>query len=148
MHTILIVDDEPIILSSFKAYFRDFYNILTAENSDTGHEILSVNEVSVVLSDFKMPAKDGVLFLSEVHLKYPLISKILITAYEELQIAVDAINIGNINGYINKPWDFESLQFTLAKCVELYVLKKDTELLNEKLWNNERLIALLETKII
>ncbi len=143
---ILIVDDEAIILSSFKATFKESFTIFTATSAKEGFEILQNHDINIVVSDYKMPEKDGVIFLSEVHQMYPLASKILLTAIHELQIAIDAINIGCINKFVCKPWVYEELNSTLNSCMEINLLKKDKERLMERLSSNERLIELIENK--
>jgi two-component system, sensor histidine kinase and response regulator len=143
---VLIIDDEVPTLTSFKAHFRSFYNVFTANNTVEAKEILEKNEIHVVLCDYNMPNKDGILFFSELLLTHPDITRILITAYDTLDIAIEGINIGSIYRYVHKPWDLNDLKITIDQSYDFHRMKKENELLLDRLSSNERLIALLENK--
>jgi DNA-binding NtrC family response regulator len=143
---VLIIDDEVTILNSFKAHFRKIYNVFTATNVDDGQQILDGNGIQVLLVDYNMPKKNGILYLSEVTLTNPNVSRILITAHDELKVAIEGVNFGNIYRYVQKPWDLDELKIIIDQSNEFYQLKKDNELLLERLWSNDKLIKLLEDK--
>lgn len=143
---ILIIDDEQQILLSFKAHFRQYYNVFTANNTVEAQELLDSHDIHVILCDYNMPGKDGVLFFSEVLITHPLISRILITAHEGLQVAMDAINIGSIYRYVSKPWNLEELKVIIDQSYNFYKLKQENEFLMERLLSNDRLIRLLEER--
>ena len=100
-YKILVVDDEPDNLQLVRRTLRKYYDIVTANNADEAIEILSQsNDIEMVVSDHKMPGKSGVELLHHCFEHYPQITRILITAYSEVPILVDAINAGKIHRII------------------------------------------------
>jgi response regulator RpfG family c-di-GMP phosphodiesterase len=118
---VLIVDDEQAILNSFKAYYREYYNIFTAISAADAMPILAKVNIHVIVSDFNMPQKDGVVFFKEVSMLYPRISRIISTAYSEIHIATAAINVGNVHRYINKPWELHTLKQFIDECYQIHL---------------------------
>ncbi len=141
---VLIIDDEEQILKSFKAHFRTFYNVFTAKSTAEGMIIIQSEPIHVVLCDYKMPGKDGVLFFSELVITHPNITRILITAFDYLNIAIEAINVGCTYRYVQKPWNLDELKITIDQSYSFYKLKDENAVLIERLMSNERLIKLLE----
>ena len=110
-HTILIVDDEDNNLQLLKRSLRHNYNVLTATN---GREALNIvdtvgPEISMIISDQRMPEMQGIEFLEEVSTSYPDIVKILLTGYTDTDVIIDAINKCNLYQYILKPFDPNTL---------------------------------------
>ena len=125
-YKILVVDDEPDNLQLVKRTLRRYYDIITANNADEAIEILNtVPNIEMVLSDHKMPGKSGVELLHYCFEQYPDIIRILITAYSEVPILVDAINTGKIHRYIKKPWTPEELSLTVEKAFETSKLSRE-----------------------
>jgi len=135
--TLLFVDDEANILSALKRLFRaSGFTLLTAESGAAGLEILSAEDVDLVISDMRMPVMSGAQFLSQVKEKYPDTIRILLTGYSEVDAAISAINDGGIYRYLQKPWDEQDLLLTVQHALEQQALKRQTE----------RLTALVHTQ--
>ena len=118
-YKILVVDDEPDNLQLVKRTLRKYYDIITANNAFEAIEILeSTSDIEMIISDHKMPGKSGVELLQHSFQHYPQIIRMLITAYSEVPILVDAINTGKIHRYIKKPWTPEELLLTVNKAFE------------------------------
>ncbi len=143
---VLVIDDEETIVNTFKAHFRHYYNVFTALNTEEGIKIIEDNNIQIVLCDYNMPGKDGILFFSELVLKHPDISRILITAQDALKIAIEAINFGSIYRYVHKPWDVDELKDVIDQSYEYYRLKKENKKLMDRLMSNDRLIKILEER--
>lgn len=108
--TILIVDDEPFILSAISRLLADSgYEVLTAGNAEQGLALLRNREVALVISDNCMPGRSGIDFLAQVKLLSPKAERMLMTAFANLDTAIDAINRGEIFRFIVKPWDNDKL---------------------------------------
>ena len=107
---VLYVDDEADNLVSFKANFREYYNIFTAESAEKGREILKKNEIHVIITDQRMPVQTGVQFLESIIRTYPLCLRIVLTGYADLETVIEAINRGQIYKYVLKPFDFDDLK--------------------------------------
>lgn len=112
--TLLLVDDEPGILSSLKRLFRrEGYRILAADNGMTGLELLASNEVGVVISDARMPEMNGGEFLGRVREMYPNVLRIMLSGYTDLKAVTTAVNRGELFSFLTKPWDDAELVETV-----------------------------------
>lgn len=127
---VLVIDDEENILSSLKRLFmQEPYKIATTTDVDEAWAILEREKIKVVMSDERMPNVSGVKFLSDVKAKYPNIVRILFTGYADLKSAEDAINIGQVFRFINKPWNTEDLKATVSQALKHYELLAENKLL-------------------
>src|ERR1700756_4863167 len=117
---ILYVDDEENNLNSFRAYFRKQYEVFTALSAKAAFEVLEKNEIHIIISDQRMPQTTGVEFLEKTIEKYPDSMRLLITAYSDLDLVIEAINRGQINKFIQKPWDWEKLSLAIENCALMY----------------------------
>ncbi|MCU6433519.1 EAL domain-containing protein [Undibacterium sp. Jales W-56] len=114
--SLLLVDDEPNILSSVKRLLRrDGYQIYTANSGQEGLKLLSENKVDVIVSDQRMPEMTGVEFLRNAKKLYPDTIRIVLSGYTELQSITDAINEGAIYKFLTKPWEDEQLREQIAE---------------------------------
>ena len=118
-HTVLIVDDEEMILKSiFRVLRNDNYQILTAQSGEEGLAVLKQYDVHLVISDQKMPGMNGLDFLKRVKSDYPQILTIMLTGQAELEIAMDAINEAGVYKFILKPWNDHDLKVTVRRALE------------------------------
>ncbi len=109
--TLLIVDDEPNILSTLRRMLRnEGYRILTAPSAQEGLELLAQNPVQVILSDQRMPEMNGTEFLARVKRLHPNTVRIVLSGYTDLQSVTQAINEGAIYKFLLKPWEDEHLR--------------------------------------
>jgi EAL domain-containing protein (putative c-di-GMP-specific phosphodiesterase class I)/CheY-like chemotaxis protein len=109
--TLLLVDDEPNILTALKRQMRSGgYQILTAGSGKEGLEVLAQQEVDVIVSDQRMPGMTGVEFLRAVKTMYPETVRIVLSGFTELQSITDAVNEGAIYKFLTKPWDDAQLR--------------------------------------
>jgi len=109
--TVLFVDDEISILSTLKRLLRnEEYQLLTASSAEEGLELLKTEKVDIVISDMRMPNIDGAEFLEQVKFKHPHINRMIMSGFADLESVVKAINKGDINQFISKPWDNNTLK--------------------------------------
>ena len=131
--TILFVDDEKNNLISFKASFREFYTIYTANSGKEAIELINNKQINLILSDQRMPDMTGIELFEIVKQKYPDIIRMIITGYSNMQTVIDAINKGNIYHYISKPWKHDELKLIIDKALFQYKLQKENkELIKQK----------------
>lgn len=139
---ILCVDDERNILKAFKRLFiNDDYEIFTTTDPDEGIEILKkISPLQIVISDFRMPNKNGIDFLKEVCMQWPDTVRIMLSGYADTAAVITAINEGQIYKFIPKPWNDNELKITISNAFERYFLyKKNMELTEELKKKNEEL---------
>ena len=95
--SILLVDDEPSVLSALRRVFRPAgYEILTAESGEAALEVLASTEVDLIVSDMRMPNMSGAAFLSRARSLYPDTMRILLTGYSDIASIVEAVNEGGV----------------------------------------------------
>jgi DNA-binding NtrC family response regulator len=135
--TILLVDDEEMVLNSIKSFFaiETDYNLATYTSPVKALEGIEENHFDLVISDYLMPEMDGITFLAKVKEKRPLIPRILLTGYADKENAIKAINNVGLYQYIEKPWDNEDLRLIIRNGLEKTVLLKQLE---EKIQQVER----------
>ena len=131
-YNILLVDDEEDNLALLYRTLRGAYNLEKTTSPLHALEILKEKHFELVISDHKMPEMDGVEFLKHVQVHYPSTMRILLTAYSDANILIDAINYAKIYRYVKKPFNPEELQLIVSSALEYYQLKYD----NDKLIND------------
>lgn len=151
--TILLVDDEANITNALKRTLRrDGYNILTAHSGAEGLDLLTANEVGVIISDQRMPQMTGVDFLRKVKALYPKTFRIVLSGYTELESVTSAINEGAIYKFLTKPWDDEQLRNNIREAFQHYEMEQENFRLTQELKQaNEKLSLLnqdLEKQVI
>jgi two-component system NtrC family sensor kinase len=142
---ILCVDDEKNVLKALRRLFMDEdYDINTAESGEEGIAFLTEEpDVDVVISDYRMPGMNGVVFLQKVFERWPDTIRIVLSGYADTASVVAAINEGRIYKFIPKPWNDDDLKNTIAKAIETSRLAKENrELARELKGSNEELMIL------
>jgi len=123
--TLLLVDDEPAILSALQRLLRrEGYRILTATSAHEGLELLALHEVAVVMSDQRMPQMTGAEFLAKVRKMYPNTIRIILSGYTDLKSVTETVNSGEIYKFMAKPWEETSLRETLREAFLLYKARR------------------------
>jgi putative nucleotidyltransferase with HDIG domain len=131
-HSVLFVDDEVNILRAVERLLRhEPCEIITASRGSEALEILERHPCHVVVTDQRMPEMSGVDLLSAVRERQPDIVRMMLTGYTEMNVAVDAINRGEIYRLITKPWNDEELKATLRQAFDHFDLKNEIRRLNQ-----------------
>lgn len=107
--TILCVDDEPDVAISLYDTFMDFYDVKTANSGKEALKIFNEEDISLIISDQRMPEMEGTELLAEIHKIKPTCKKILLTGYADVNAVIDADKLGTVDKCYNKPWDDEEL---------------------------------------
>ncbi len=126
-YKILIVDDEPDNLQLLYRTLRRDYEVTKAQGPLEALEILKETPFNCILSDHKMPDMDGVEFLKRTYDMYPDTIRLLVTAYSDVEILMNAINYAKIYRYIKKPYSPEELLHIVQLALEYYQLKEDNK---------------------
>ncbi len=126
-HCILLVDDEEDNLSLLYRTLKNDFNVIQTTSPIEALKLLNENIVDVIISDHKMPEMDGVEFLKRSSEIKPQCVRLLITAFTDSEILINAINYGKIYSYIKKPWEPSELLITVKSSAEYAQLKKDND---------------------
>lgn len=125
-HTILAVDDEQNNLSLIKRTLRNDYNILVASSGNEALRLIEEHgeEISLIVSDQKMPEMEGTEFFKQISDKHPNIIKILLTGHSNIDILVEAINECHLFQYILKPFEPEQLCMIVESGIQKFELTR------------------------
>ncbi|MBW2230994.1 MAG: response regulator [Deltaproteobacteria bacterium] len=130
-HTVLFVDDEVNILKAIQRLLRhEPMNVVTASRPQEALELLDRTEAQVVVSDQRMPEMSGVDLLANIRERHSDMVRMMLTGYTEMNIAVEAINRGEIYRLITKPWNDDELKATLRQAFDHHDLKREIKRLN------------------
>jgi putative nucleotidyltransferase with HDIG domain len=129
---VLFVDDEVNILKALARLFRrEPIRVLTASSADDALAVLAREPVRVIVSDQRMPGMPGVKLLARVRERWPDVVRIMLTGYTEIDVAVEAINHGEIYRLLTKPWDDWSLRATVRQALDDWAIRDEVRRLNE-----------------
>src|SRR5436190_3959397 len=109
-HTVICVDDDPAVLSALRRSLRvEPYQVLTTDRPREALSWVRGRQVSLIISDQRMPEMQGVDLLEEVAKDSPSTARMILTAYPEDATAVPGLR-RRIDGLISKPWDMTLLR--------------------------------------
>jgi response regulator RpfG family c-di-GMP phosphodiesterase len=136
--TILIVDDDNLILTMLKDLLERDFRILTAVNGEHALEILKKEPVAAIVCDHMMPKITGVEVLKQCIGIQPKAVRILVTATESVQDVRDAVNIARVHRVIVKPFRLIEVDGIVKGAVRERDLENENQLLLAKLQERER----------
>lgn len=127
-HAVLVLDDEPKVLSGLKRALRkEPYELLCATSAEEAFEILHQRPVDVVISDQDMPGMTGTVFLSKVREAYPATSRFMLTGKATLDVALKAINDDAVSQFFTKPCDHATLAQSIRNIIKEKALEQAIE---------------------
>ena len=121
--TILVIDDNPSILTALKICLDGVFNkIITLSSPDNILTTLCQETVDIVLLDMNFTlgvnsGQDGLFWLRSIKKRHPDIPVVLITAYAEVQLAVKGLKSGAAD-FVTKPWDNDDLIRVLKDAID------------------------------
>jgi len=133
---ILILDDEQLVCNSLKRTIESNDRIVfTATSFKDASKILENNTIDLVLLDFKLGETDGIEVLKEIKSSYENLLVIMITAYGNIDLAVDAMKLGAYD-FIQKKVDPDFILYTVQRALDNLRLKKEIEELKSSYQEN------------
>ena len=123
-YPILYVDDEPQNLFTFRYAVEDRFNVLTARNGFEAMRVLEREDVAVLMCDQRMPEMTGIEVCRRAREIKPDAVRIIVTAYADMQAAIDAINQGQVLRYLTKPWQNDELVEVLQSGIEMVRMRR------------------------
>ena len=118
MESILVVDDDVNLCTVLSEELTEIgYDTYFLTSGVRVLEYVQNNKVDLILLDLKMPSKNGFEVLQELNYNNFDIRVIVLTAYADVQSAIEAANLGACD-FISKPYDFDELLITIRKTVQ------------------------------
>ncbi len=130
--TVLIVDDEKNTRDGLERALRRKYEVLTAESGARALDILSETSVDVMLSDLRMPGIDGITLLQRARAVSPQLISILLTAYGNIETAVEAMRHGAAD-FLAKPVNLDRLDLLLERVLKTRSMETENRQLRAQL---------------
>lgn len=131
--SILLIDDEESILTSIKSFLvRRGHEVFTAINGEEGIELVKNNVIDLVLTDYRMPIKNGLEVLKETLEINPNIDVVVITAFGNVEDAIGIMKNGAYD-YLTKPIDLDELENLINRVSEKRILISENQILKEQL---------------
>lgn len=127
---LVVEDDEPMRIMIAEVLESLDADILLSRNAQHAKEILSTQEVGVVLTDLRMPYADGIEILNFAKQCNFMTQVVLITGHATVETAVDALKNGAFD-YLRKPFEPADLRRTMEKVLQFYLLNRENLLLRE-----------------
>jgi response regulator RpfG family c-di-GMP phosphodiesterase len=131
---VLIVDDEETVLMAVARLLRpDGVQVLTAANGDEALAVLEEHAPSIgaVISDYAMPGMSGADLLRAVRLRWPELTRVLLTGNADLPAAAEAVNEGQLSRLITKPWTATALREVVGQALEQNRLQAENRRLRQ-----------------
>lgn len=126
MYRVLIVDDEPNILTALRRNLSsipvnmldgDRLELIPANSPDDAVQLAIAENFDLVISDLRMPGMSGVELLAEIASRHPNTARILMSGYADLAAIVSAVNEANIFRFVAKPWDDNDMRMAVVQAL-------------------------------
>jgi signal transduction histidine kinase/response regulator RpfG family c-di-GMP phosphodiesterase len=139
--SILYVDDNPLNLKNFEIELKKYYNIFLADSAKEGLDILKKNKVHVLVTDQRMSEMTGIELLEKVSRKYPAVMRIILTAYDDSEAVIDAINKGRVHSYLLKSLNMNEIKITIKNALDTYFLREENKQLMRELTSKNKALS-------
>ena len=116
-YKVIVVDDEPDQLESFRLNFRRDFDLLLAPSGAEALELLRNNDAAVLLTDQRMPGLTGVEVLEQAKKVRPDTVRMVVTAFKDADSVLDAVNKGDVYRYVVKPWNADEMRITITNAI-------------------------------
>ena len=132
-HTILAVDDEPVNLRTMERLLRGHFTVITANSGEEALKIFQEKQVSLLITDQRMPGMLGTELLRKCKAINPDMVGILVTATNDNNLFIDAIKNSGVIRVINKPWDPDKMLSAIHDALAKYERTLENKLLMSRL---------------
>ncbi len=137
-HTILVIDDEPMQVKALTGFLRNKgFRVEATTSALEGLDKLRSQTIDLLLTDYKMPEKNGLEILAESKTINPDVDVVVMTAYGSIESAKEAIK-GGAADYLTKPIDLLQLELVIDKALERKRLLTENRRLKEQLAEKAR----------
>jgi len=145
--TVLIVDDEPHVISALmRGLGEEPYLVTGAASGYHALQLMTALPFKVVISDERMPGMDGAEFLALVKEQYPETVRIMLTGHASIEATMRAVNNGEIYRFFTKPWDEVELKLAIRCALERFDLERENRRLLRTVRRQSQELRYLEQK--
>lgn len=136
--TILIIDDEFSVRDSLTSFFEDEnYVVFTAGDGERGLDIFFNENIDIVITDLKMPKKNGIEVMNAIHEYKPDTPMIVVSGAGKKEDIIKALRMG-AKDYITKPiQDLNIIRHTVEQVLETHRLNEENRQYRKKLEKSE-----------
>src|ERR1700690_422890 len=132
-YPVLVVDDESDNLDAFRFNFGRAFRLLLAGSGEEALALARDNDIATIVTDQRMPRMTGLDLLKAAREIRPDAVGIIGTAFTDVDVLIEAINLGRIYRYVTKPWDSKEVRGVLTHAVERFALRRENRRLGEQL---------------
>lgn len=146
---VLYLDDDDANLVTFRANFREQFEVFTSNNPVESYNIINDQKIQIVITDHNMPSMSGVEFLESIARDYPDVQRILLTGYTELVPVMEAINKGKVFRILTKPFNMKEISRMVAEAWDQcrVVFEKD-KLIHQLKRQNQQFEFILRQRLL
>src|SRR6187551_1119220 len=140
-HPVLVVDDESDNLDAFRFNFGRSFKLLLASSGEEALALARAEDVAVIVTDQRMPKMTGLDLLKAAREVRPDAVGIIVTAFTDVEVLIEAVNLGRIYRYVTKPWDSKELKGVMVQAIERVHLVRENRRLQEQLEQYARVLS-------
>jgi len=130
--SVLILDDEVDFTEELKEYFENAGFISYAANTvEKGFEVLSQNNIDLLILDIRLPGTNGLDVLKKVKSQYSSIEVIMVSAHGDMDTVIESIRLGAFD-YMRKPLRFIDLQIAIERTQKFLYMQQKLAKIEEK----------------
>ncbi|MDB4980334.1 MAG: two component, sigma54 specific, transcriptional regulator, Fis family, partial [Myxococcales bacterium] len=130
---LLVVDDEQDNLDAIRFNFGKSFQLFLATSGEEALALAKQHDVAVIVTDQRMPRMTGLELLKAAREVRPDAVGVIVTAFTDVDVLIEAINLGRIYRYVTKPWDSKELRGILTHAIERFTLLRENRRLQEQL---------------
>jgi len=146
-NTILIIDDEEVIVERMKRFLRkENYNVFGAYSGKQGLDIIENQKIDVVVTDINMPGMDGIEVLKRAKNFYTDIEVIMVTGYRDEELSIKSLRSGAFD-YITKPINLDQLIYAVERAIKVINLNRTRLYRNRELKISSKIIAKMNEEL-
>lgn len=129
---LIIIDDEPKAGRLMERYLDDSYECRIFQDPVTAMDYFATESADLVITDMQMPNLTGAEVLAQIRAVDKQIPVIIITAYSNVDDAIEALRLGATD-FVKKPFDMEELKLIIDKALNVSLLKAENTRLKQQL---------------
>jgi DNA-binding NtrC family response regulator len=130
---VLYADDEEDVREVFAAVFEGDFDVTCVEGGPQALAAMASTSFDVLVSDMRMEPMRGSELLAKSCAEYPDTQRILLTGFSDHDDLADAVNLGHVFAYMQKPWEADQLKLTIQRAAEQRRLALENRRLLEEL---------------